>query len=323
MKLLAGRVAIVTGAGRGLGREHALLLAAEGAAVVVNDLGTGRGGAGVDRGPAQEVVTEIRAHGGQAIVNTDDVTDWSGSRRLVRAAVEIFGDLHVLVNNAGILRDRSIVAMSAAEWDQVMRVHLRGHFLPTRWAARHWRAQAQKHGPSDRALIHTTSTSGLIGNFGQANYGAAKAGIAAFNAICHIELAKYGVRSNAIAPAARRRLTEGVPGAELLMGSPTDSSTFDVFHPGNVSPLVAALASERSSIAGQVFFARGGVVSLMQPWTFEHMLKRSRRWKVDELTEELEKLAEITFERASPQEVGAEDEILENRPQSLATGDAP
>src|SRR5213595_3260782 len=202
MGALEGRVAIITGAGRGIGREHALLSAQEGAKVVVNDLGGAMDGTGDDRTPAEQVVDEIRGMGGEAVANADNVADWEGGQRLINAAVEAFGDLHVLVNNAGILRDRVIVNMTEEEWDSVIQVHLKGHFCPTRHAAAYWREQSKAGKEVKASIVHTSSTSGLLGNPGQANYGAAKSGIATFSYIASLELGRYGVRSNAIAPAA-------------------------------------------------------------------------------------------------------------------------
>src|SRR4051795_7116646 len=239
MGALDGRVAIITGAGRGIGREHALLFASEGAKVVVNDLGGAMDGSGSDATPAQQVVDEIKKMGGEAVANADNVADWEGGQRLVNAAVEAFGDLHVLVNNAGILRDRVLVNMTEEEWDDVINVHLRGHFIPTRYAAIYWREQAKAGTPVLANLVHTSSTSGLLGNPGQTNYGAAKAGIASFSIICAQELARYGVRSNCISPAARTRLTESTPGLGEMVQPPADGSVFDVWDPANVSPLVA------------------------------------------------------------------------------------
>src|SRR3954453_3390079 len=210
MGALGRGAAIVTGAGRGIGREHALLFAQEGAMVVVNDLGGGADGSGNDATPAQQVVDEIRALGGQAVANGDDVADADGAARLVQTAVDTFGDLHVLVNNAGILRDRMLANMSDQEWDAIVRVHLRGHFLPTRAAAQYWRDKSKAGRTPDASVINTTSTSGLFGNAGQSNYGAAKSGIATFSMIAQEELGRYGIRVNAIAPAARTRLTETV-----------------------------------------------------------------------------------------------------------------
>src|SRR3712207_8229086 len=220
---LDGRVAIITGAGRGIGREHALLFASEGAKVVVNDLGGANDGSGSDQTPAQQVVEEIKAMGGEAIANADNVADWEGGQRLVNAAVEAFGDLHVLVNNAGILRDRVLVNMTEEEWDAVIHVHLKGHFVPTRWAATYWRERFKAGKDVKASVINTSSTSGLLGNPGQANYGAAKAGIAAFNVITAMELDRYGVRCNAIAPAARTRLTEATPGLGDVVKAPEDA----------------------------------------------------------------------------------------------------
>src|SRR5881397_2538411 len=188
MGALDGRVAIITGAGRGIGREHGLLFASEGAKVVVNDLGGAVDGSGDDRSPAQQVVDEIKAMGGEAVANADNITDWEGGQRLVNTAVEAFGDLHVLVNNAGILRDRVLVNMTEDEWDAVIHVHLKGHFIPTRWAAAYWREQTKAGKTVKANVINTSSTSGLLGNAGQVNYGAAKAGIGSFSVICDMEL---------------------------------------------------------------------------------------------------------------------------------------
>src|SRR5204863_3528116 len=203
MGALDGRVAIITGAGRGLGREHALFFASEGAKVVVNDLGGDSHGEGADATPAQQTVADIVAAGGEAVVNGDNVADWDGAQRLVRQAIDAFGDLHVLVNNAGILRDRVIVNMTEAEWDAVIAVHLKGHFCPTRHAATYWREQTKAGKEVHASIIHTSSTSGLFSNPGQANYDSAKSGIATFSQVCAKELVRYGVRSNAIAPGAR------------------------------------------------------------------------------------------------------------------------
>jgi len=281
---LAGRVAVVTGAGRGLGRQHALLMAAEGARVVVNDRGGRADGSGAgDAGPARDVVAEIRAAGGVAVANADDVADWEGARRLVACAIEEFGALHVLVNNAGILRDRFLVNMSAEEWDDVVRVHLRGHFAPTRWAAAHWREQAKAGAPALASVINTSSTSGLLGNPGQANYGAAKAGIAAFTVIAAAELERYGVRVNAIAPMARTRLTEATPGWEDMVQPPGDPEAFDAWDPANVSPVVAWLATESCALTGRVLYVHGGTVKLCEPWSIGGGVERAGRWTVAEL----------------------------------------
>src|SRR3954471_18628570 len=212
MGALDGRVAIITGAGRGIGREHALLFAAEGAKVVVNDLGGAADGSGGDQTPAEQVVSEIKGMGGEAVANGDNVADWEGGQRLVNVAIEAFGDLDILVNNAGILRDRVLVNMTEQEWDDVVKVHLKGHFVPTRWAAAYWREQTKAGKEVKANVINTSSTSGLLGNAGQVNYGAAKADIGSMTVIEGMELTRYGVKVNGIAPAARTRLTEATPG---------------------------------------------------------------------------------------------------------------
>src|SRR6202453_4712281 len=287
MGALDGRVAIITGAGRGIGREHALLFAAEGAKVVVNDLGGGLDGSTTEATPAEEVVAEIASFGGQAIANHDNVATWDGGQRLINSAIEAFGDLHVLVNNAGILRDRVFVNLSEEDWDSVIHVHLKGHFAPTRHAATYWREQA-KQGKTVRAsVINTSSTSGLLGNVGQSNYGAAKAGIAAFTVIIAEELGRYGVRANAIAPAARTRMTESTPGLSDHVVAPSDASVFDTWDPANISPLVASLAMEDCDITGQVFFVQGGTVRKFQNWTMTTTLEKNDRWSVAELAEQL------------------------------------
>ncbi len=293
MGALDGRVAIITGAGRGIGREHALLFAAEGAAVVVNDRGGAPDGAatGGDGGTAAEaVVAEIRALGGRALADAEDVAEWDGGRRLVEAAIEAFGDLHVLVNNAGILRDRSLVNMTEEEWDDVIRVHLKGHFVPSHFAAQWWREQHRAGVVADRSIINTSSTSGLLGNPGQTNYGAAKAGIGAFSVIAAQELRAYGVRVNAIAPAARTRLTEATPGLGDLVQPPPEPNAFDLWDPANVSPLVAYLASEQAIETGSTYFVQGGSVRRMEPWRLGATIEREGRWTIAELAAEMPKL---------------------------------
>jgi NAD(P)-dependent dehydrogenase (short-subunit alcohol dehydrogenase family) len=290
MGALDGRVAIITGAGRGIGREHSLLFAQEGAKVVVNDLGGAIDGSGDDRSPAQQVVDEIKAGGGEAVASIDNVADWEGGRRLINTAVEAFGDVNVLINNAGILRDRMLVSMEEGEWDAVIHVHLKGHFVPTHWAANHWREQSKAGKEVDAAIVNTSSTSGLIGNPGQANYGAAKAGIAAFTVIAAQELQRYGVRVNAIAPAARTRMTEATPGLSDVVKAPTDTAKFDVWDPANVSPLVAYLASESCPATGKVFLVQGGKVQAFQPWTLTDMIDKNDRWTVAELQSEMKQL---------------------------------
>src|SRR3954471_14244277 len=290
MGTLDGRVAIITGAGRGIGREHALLFASEGAKVVVNDLGGDIDGTGDDRAPAQQVVDEIKAMGGEAVANVDNVADWDGAQKLIQTAVDTFGALHVLVNNAGILRDRVIVNMTEQEWDSVIHVHLKGHFCPTRFAAAYWREQSKAGTPVKAALIHTSSTSGLLGNPGQANYGAAKSGIATFSQICATELGRYGVRSNAIAPAARTRLTEQTPGLSEVVKAPEDGGKFDLWDPANVSPFVAYLATRDCPLTGGAYLVQGGVVQRFQPWTLSEKIDKGDRWTVAELVAEASKL---------------------------------
>ena len=287
---LEGRVAIITGAGRGIGREHALLFAAEGAKVVVNDLGGASDGTGDDRSPAEQVVDEITAMGGEAVANTDNVAEWEGGERMVAAAIEAFGDLHVLVNNAGILRDRLLVNMTEEEWDAVVKVHLKGHFVPTHFAARHWRERSKAGASVSASVINTSSTSGLLANPGQSNYGAAKSGIATFTEITAKELSRYGVRVNAIAPAARTRLTEATPGLGDMVAPPSDPSVFDIWDPANISPLVAWLATEGCPASGRVFFVQGGRVAVFQPWTMTNEIDRGDRWTVAELAKEAEQL---------------------------------
>jgi NAD(P)-dependent dehydrogenase (short-subunit alcohol dehydrogenase family) len=290
MGALDGRVAIITGAGRGIGREHALLFASEGAKVVVNDLGGAVDGSGDDRSPAEQVVDEIKGMGGEAVANADNVAEWEGAQRLINSAVEAFGDLHVLVNNAGILRDRVLVNMTEEEWDSVIHVHLKGHFAPTRWAAAYWREQSKAGKEVKASVINTSSTSGLLGNPGQTNYGAAKAGIAAFTVIAAQELIRYGVRSNAIAPAARTRMTEGTPGLGDVVQPPSDPGQFDVWDAANISPLVGYLATENCPANGKVFFVQGGKVQNFQPWTLADSIDKPERWTVGELETEMKKL---------------------------------
>jgi NAD(P)-dependent dehydrogenase (short-subunit alcohol dehydrogenase family) len=271
-------VAIVTGGGRGIGREYALLLAAEGARVVVND---------IDAEPAQVVVDEIVAAGGDAVAAPGDVARWEAGEALVGVAVQTYGDLHVLVNNAGNVADRFLVNMSEHEWDVVVRTHLRGHFVPTRWAAAWWREQVKGGGDVQASVVCTTSTSGLTGNPGQSNYGAAKAGIAAFTVIAASELARYGVRVNAVAPLARTRLTESVPALAERMAAPADPEAFDPWHPANVAPLVAWLVSAECQVTGRVFLAQGGRVELYRPWSVEATVEKDGRWSPAELAHAL------------------------------------
>ncbi|MPY95463.1 MAG: SDR family NAD(P)-dependent oxidoreductase [Acidimicrobiia bacterium] len=298
MGTLEGRVAIITGAGRGIGREHALLYAAEGAKVVVNDLGGSADGTGADRSAAQEVVDEIKAAGGEAVANGDNVADWEGAQRLVNAAVEAFGDLHVLVNNAGILRDRVLINMTEAEWDAVVNVHLKGHFAPTRWAAAYWREQTKAGHTVNASVVHTSSTSGLFSNSGQTNYGAAKSGIATFSQICAKELSRYGVRSNAIAPAARTRLTLSTPGLGERIAAPEQADKFDDWDPANISPLVAYLGTADCPFSGSTFYVQGGQVKLFKSWEFGDGVDQDARWEVADLAEAMKPFADLPYAKA-------------------------
>ena len=285
MGSLEGRVAIITGAGRGIGREHALLFAAEGAKIVVNDLGGANDGTGADPTPAEQTAADIRAMGGEAIVNGDNVADWEGAQRLINSAVEAFGDLDILVNNAGILRDRVLINMTEDEWDAVIAVHLKGHFAPTRWAAAYWREQTKAGVNKPRNVVHTSSTSGLFSNPGQANYGAAKSGIATFSQICAKELSRYGVKSNCIAPGARTRLTLATPGLPDIM-APKEGA-FDMWDPANISPLVAYLSTAECAFTGETFFVQGGNVTRVDTWAMGDKVEQDDRWTVAALGEAL------------------------------------
>ena len=283
MPSLDGKVAVVTGAGRGIGREHALALARAGAKIVVNDLGASLAGEGADAGPAHDVVREIQALGGEAVADGENVADFAGAKRLIDGAVAAFGRLDVLVNNAGILRDRMLVNMEEQEWDAVIEVHLKGHFAPTRHAAAHWRERSKAGDQVNARVINTSSPSGVFGNVGQLNYGAAKAGIVGFTLIAAQELQRYGVTVNAIAPNARTRMTEAAFG-EI----PPPESGFDAADPANNSPIVVALcADEARDITGQVFFIYGGVVNMLSGWEAGELFASDERWDPDALLQEL------------------------------------
>jgi NAD(P)-dependent dehydrogenase (short-subunit alcohol dehydrogenase family) len=283
MPNLDGKVAVVTGAGRGIGREHALALARAGAKIVVNDLGASLAGEGADAGPAHDVVREIQALGGEAVADGENVADFAGAKRLIDGAVSAFGRLDILVNNAGILRDRMLVNMEEHEWDAVIEVHLKGHFAPTRHAAAHWRERAKAGDPVTARVINTSSPSGVFGNVGQLNYGAAKAGIVGFTLIAAQELQRYGVTVNAIAPNARTRMTEAAFG-EI----PPPENGFDAADPANNSPIVVALcADEAQDITGQVFFIYGGVVNMLSGWQAGELFANDERWDPDALLQEL------------------------------------
>jgi NAD(P)-dependent dehydrogenase (short-subunit alcohol dehydrogenase family) len=279
---LSGKVAIVTGAGRGIGRSHALALAGAGARVVVNDLGAGLAGEGSDPVPAEQVAEEIRAAGGEATTNGENVADFAGAERLVQQALAEFGRLDILVNNAGILRDRMLVNMTEDEWDAVIAVHLKGHFAPTRHAAAYWRERSKAGEDVRGRVVNTSSPSGVFGNVGQANYGAAKAGIAGFTLIAAQELQRYGVTVNCLVPNARTRMTEET----FQMGAPPDG--FDPLDPANVSAVVVALcADETQAITGQVFHVWGGAVNVLRSWAAGELLDSPEGWEPDALLDEL------------------------------------
>lgn len=279
-----GRVVVITGAGRGIGREHALAFAREGAHVVVNDRGAATDGTGADEGPAAEVAAEIRAMGGQAIANGDDISDWDGAGRLIAAAIDEFGGLDVVVNNAGILRDRMFVNMTPQEWDAVIAVHLRGTFAVSRHAVDYWRARAKAGETNDARIINTSSPSGIFGNIGQANYGAAKAGIATLTVILADELARLGVTVNAIAPVALTRMTEGLPGLLEASRAASESTGFDPLDPANISPLVVWLgSSESAGVSGRVFTISGGEIGVAEPWVKGPVASRDQRWAPSDL----------------------------------------
>ncbi|MFE0026442.1 SDR family oxidoreductase [Amycolatopsis sp. NPDC059021] len=295
--LLAGRVVIVTGAGRGIGRAHALAFAAEGAKVVVNDLGAALDGRGGEAGPAQAVVDEITAAGGEAMANTDDIADWAGAARLVGNAIEEFGGLDVLVNNAGFLRDRMLVNLAEDEWDAVVRVHLKGHFATLRHAAEYWRAEAKAGRQRAARVINTSSGAGLLGSVGQGNYAAAKAGILGLTTVAAAELGRYGVTVNAIAPAARTRMTEQAFADDMA----APGAGFDAMAPDNVSPLVVWLGSEESAdVTGRVFEVDGGRVSLAQGWRHGPERDKGARWAPAELGPVV---AELLAEGVEPEPV--------------------
>jgi NAD(P)-dependent dehydrogenase (short-subunit alcohol dehydrogenase family) len=278
--LCEGRVVIVTGAGRGLGRCHALELARQGARVVVNDLGVEPDGQGGSEQPALEVVEAIRTQGGEAVVNGDDVADWEGAGRIVQTALDSFGRLDGVVNNAGFLRDRMFANTSEEEWDAVIRVHLKGHFCVSRHAAAHWRAQSKAGEPVDARIINTSSGAGLQGSVGQATYSTAKAGIAALTLVQAVELGRYGVTANAIAPSARTRMTEAV--FAETMAKP--ESGFDAAAPEHVSPLVVWLASSESrDVTGRTFEVAGGLISVADGWREGPKVDRGAHWEPDEV----------------------------------------
>ena len=278
--LCDGRVVVVTGAGRGIGKEHAVAYAREGARVVVNDLGAKADGEGLSAGPAGEVVEMIRGFGGEAIANGEDVASWEGAKRLIGSAIEKWGRIDVVVNNAGILRDKMFVGMSESDWDAVMNVHLKGHFCPARHAAAYWRAEAKAGNKVDGRIINTSSGSGLQGSIGQSNYAAAKAGIAAMTLVQAAELSRYGVTANAIAPAARTRMTETLFAS--MMQKPEEG--FDAFGPECIAPLVVWLGSEEAKdVTGRVFEVQGGMICVETGWTRGPTADKGALWEPSEL----------------------------------------
>lgn len=284
MGICDGRVVIVTGAGRGIGREHALAFAAEGAKVVVNDLGAGLDGSNVGESPAEQVVAEIKAAGGDAVVNGNDISSWEGARELVQQAIDTFGGLDVLVNNAGFLRDKMLVGMGEQDWDNVINVHLKGHFAPLRHAAEYWRAESKAGRPRQARVINTSSGAGLFGSAGQGNYATAKAGIALLTIQTAAEMKGYGVTANAIAPAARTRMTTSAgEGMASQMAAPEDGS-FDAMDPANISPLVVWLGSEESAqVTGRVFEVEGGKVTVCDGWQRAASEDKGAKWDPAEL----------------------------------------
>lgn len=291
MGALDGRVAVITGAGRGIGREHALLFASEGAAVVVNDLGGSNSGSGSDTGPAQEVADEIIAAGGRAVANTANIAAWDGAESLVAQAISEYGRLDVVVNNAGILRDGFIPTLAEADWDAVIAVHLKGHFSVMRHAAAHWKAESKAGRQPNAAIVNTASASGVtMPNAGQANYGAAKAAIAALTQVAADELERYGVRANAIAPIARTRLTLATPGMGAMMAAEAEDveeGGFDAFSPANISPLVAYLATADCPITGKVFAVQGGAIDELTGWHDVKSIETEGAWTIDDIAARL------------------------------------
>jgi NAD(P)-dependent dehydrogenase (short-subunit alcohol dehydrogenase family) len=284
MGALDGRVAVITGAGRGIGREHALLFAGEGASVVVNDLGGANDGSGTDSGPAHQVADEIVAAGGKAVANTSDVSTWDGAEELVAQAVREFGRLDVVVNNAGILRDAFIAGISESEWDAVIAVHLKGHAAVLRHAAAYWKARSKAGDQIAASVINTASASGVtVPNPGQTNYGAAKAGIAALTLVAAAELERYGVRVNAIAPIARTRLTLATPGMGAIFAQEVEEGEFDAFSPANIAPLVAYLATEKCPHTGQVFAVQGGSIQKLRGWGVASSIETEGPWTIADI----------------------------------------
>jgi NAD(P)-dependent dehydrogenase (short-subunit alcohol dehydrogenase family) len=297
MGICDGRTVIITGAARGLGRAYALGFAAEGANVVVNDIGTSLGGEGRDTSAADGVVEEIRAAGGQAIANYEDITDWDAAKRLVDAAIEAFGDLHVVVNNAGIVRDRMFVSATLEEWDATMQVHLRGHFCVSRHAVNYWRAKQKEGGDPQARIINTTSGAGLQGSIAQAAYSTAKGGIAALTLVQAAELGRYGITANALAPSARTRMTEQAFAEKMA----TEGEAFDVMDPANIAPAVVWLGSEHSAdVTGCVFELEGGKIMIEDGWREGPVIDKGARWNPADVGDAVHSLLE---QRAEPRKV--------------------
>jgi NAD(P)-dependent dehydrogenase (short-subunit alcohol dehydrogenase family) len=297
MGLFDDKVAVVTGAGRGLGRAEAILLASEGAAVVVNDLGGSASGEGADEGPAHDVVREIRAAGGEATANGDDIASWEGGQHLIGDALEQYGRLDILVNNAGILRDRMSFNMEESDWDAVINVHLKGHFVPSRFAGAYWRQESKRTGaPVNAKIVNTSSEAGLYGNAGQLNYAAAKAGIASMTIVLARELERFGVRVNGIAPVARTRLIATVSGMDddALQPAPGE---FDRWAPENVAAVVAWLASDLSAgVSGQIVKVQGGVMRIMRGWGIAAEATADELWTTELVDQEARRL----FDKVAP-----------------------
>lgn len=287
MGALQGRAVVITGAGRGLGREHALLAAAEGASVVVADTGAAADGTGSDPSVIEAVAAEITTAGGQAVASTADVATTEGARELLTLARDTYGRVDGLVNNAGILRDRMFVNMSEDDWDAVIRGQLRSTFAPCRVFADHWRTESKAGNQPVASIVNVSSTSGLIGAVGQTNYGAGKAGIAALTVILAEEIGRYGVRVNAIVPVARTRMTQDLPGIGEMVAAPADPAAFDVYHPGNVSPLVAWLLTADAPVTGEVYYAKGGEIRRFAPWSYDWTVDKGARWSVEDIAKEM------------------------------------